>query len=1499
MHSKWLGRILFGSLVVGVSGSSGAMVGCVGERDPINRVQAGVVAKSFFLGPDLEDYKDDPEFRTKSYNIDSPANTESFSGTIGGASAIERVRWEVTENYLLGRRSYQESPGADAHGLPRKEVSPGKWEFPSKADGTIIAAYKIESHFDIRRAYNSQTGEESNVIEENTSDRPWNKREYMRIDWSKNEAESTSGDISWVFGEGSSVTAVQYSSSNESEKEEDRPHFELENGYFDITNKYQLKPEAMPGWGVPECVILGFFNGGTTFDCTPTEVKARTSYVRLTGNEDFEPFEESNAPRDIVGNWGNAGNTFNREYGGPPRTSWDPQYGFTDAQTKTFYSIHNIWEKSHQQVACNNNTDEDKDGTADACSNDVTKYKGATGSQCDTIIGKCTIPVRDRPIKTMGYWLNIDAPQDLTDEVSADGKTVVKTGPIEEMTVTWNQLIKTAAATRREVECRRTHEGSRDECHALYFEGTGPDTTQMVAFGGWAIQKTKEQEVDKKDIDGKKVAQEAVVTCHNPVREYDPSMCGKKGEIIRLGDMRKNYAIYWPYASRAPYGGVATIGGDPLTGEMLGVTATIMMRSASYAAAQQRDILQLAMGDIKLEDLIEGVQPSRYADLVKDGKLIDTGNGSFSKAKTPEQLQSAIDNIDHANVAATLGVSKQVQNAKPVAQRSFENAMLKKSMSNSTLSIAKAEQDYQAQMSKLNGTELKSAVANRGLLRLVAESQNKNTGVYQAIKAFSDLDPGQIQNIMDSYASYLGNKGICFADGFQNAAAGSIYQPQLANYFKKLYGGLDVKTKGEKIYKDLLRESLKGIAFHEIGHSLGLRHNFASSWDALNYPPQYWQLRTNEGQSVAECTGPRQTGGADSCMGPRYLDPTTEDEEGLGSESRPGIEYFSNTSTMEYQIERFGETSGAGSYDLHAMETLYGRSLQTIDNAAVKPDDQQYFALLTLSQGIPDDLIYDQAKGYGVHYTKAALKGGIFDPKRDCRDATDEEKESAKWRIVHGKVCQVPPKDHLAYQDMESSEISFKVSGQVAKIGVNGVRWRGKDENGKDRIRWSYRYGEDYSRGGYMHAKPFDSGADVYEITMNVIRRYDVTYPWSYFRRQNKEFAWWSLPNTAANNTFARMRSYHWNTTVNIGRASDADLKDDDKDRPSVVASAEMFNFLQRVMLTPEPGSYGPGQATVSRTRPGGPTIFDVQTDSEAGGTTTSPIGALGIIDSRYVQVDFDNDKGGSWDYFWFPKHTGFDEEKVLALRELVDSRPTLSTISRDNALDGRDPYISFRTDVPHATDRLLGALMSEDWEMLGPSMSADGNQAITFPIVEKDPAKLVRPAGSKGILFPNAGYQNELGSGIYAMIFSRFSTDMVMANKMRVRLEGDAGATIPDDRKAAFTDPVSGQRYLASRFGTETINGRAVETGIASRMIDHANDLVRRAFQVKPTPNAFGEYEPILTNGVPTAINTADGVKAQAALRRYIGFLDAMRQVGNIFGGGPLGGGGGGGGDD
>ena len=49
--------------------------------------------------------------------------------------------------------------------------------------------------------------------------------------------------------------------------------------------------------------------------------------------------------------------------------------------------------------------------------------------------------------------------------------------------------------------------------------------------------------------------------------------------------------------------------------------------------------------------------------------------------------------------------------------------------------------------------------------------------------------------------------------------------------------------------------SSAGLADHEMGHTMGLRHNFAASTDALNYDDQYWNIR---GDGAAGPMGRRQ-----------------------------------------------------------------------------------------------------------------------------------------------------------------------------------------------------------------------------------------------------------------------------------------------------------------------------------------------------------------------------------------------------------------------------------------------------------------------------------------------------------------------------------------------------------------------------------------------------------------------------------------------------------------
>ena len=65
---------------------------------------------------------------------------------------------------------------------------------------------------------------------------------------------------------------------------------------------------------------------------------------------------------------------------------------------------------------------------------------------------------------------------------------------------------------------------------------------------------------------------------------------------------------------------------------------------------------------------------------------------------------------------------------------------------------------------------------------------------------------------------------------------------------------LTPEARRQRIQQDLRIDAYKGIALHEIGHSLGLYHLPVSSYDSMNYNPQYWQLRTNNGSAEASRT---------------------------------------------------------------------------------------------------------------------------------------------------------------------------------------------------------------------------------------------------------------------------------------------------------------------------------------------------------------------------------------------------------------------------------------------------------------------------------------------------------------------------------------------------------------------------------------------------------------------------------------------------------------------
>lgn len=1439
-------------LRVGLAALLGATflgTGCASERAPIGRVQPYALSKSFFLGENLNDAADDPEFRFRTYVVDGSASQSALG--VGSWGHVDRIKWEITEDMLIARKAYAIAEGQDlkgVNGLPGKKIN----------DGTMVGAWKIESHFDIRRGYNTVTGEELNVVEENSQDRPWNAREYIRVDWSKN---LVTNNPMWdeffrgsVFG-GFNVTPIQYTVTDPND--DNAIHFDTENGYFDLTTKYYVEPDKASLWGmeIPQCLVYGLFTGSGTYECDAQEAVVRFSFAKVPADEDFEPLENTWANQDVLGNPGGAGDSFSVGVVTAPRQQYDPQYGYTDKGMHRYANVHNIWKQSHQKkadgswVTCDDNTDSNLDGTADQCANDVTGYSGSKGSQCDMAMKKCTLPYRDREIKTISYWVNKDAPGSVLDVLDANGN-VTERGTLEDLTYSWNQLMRNAPAFAKEVECRKTGDGNRDACHANFFSSTSdPKTKEMVSYGNWLVDVPKDPPKGPKTV---------LTFCHNPVRAYDDhEACGETGATARVGDVRKNFIFFWPYESRAPWGGIANWEGDPLTGQAFGNAAQIMGRSATYAAAMQRDIIQLALGDIKLDDIIENTPADTYLKHLEDGR---------SPGLTVDEIKARRASIDVAHLRTTLG-AKPLTGTPDEKLTTYLNAVAKSTNSIKLASTATLESD--AYMKKLRDTPVEAQMVDSHWMVNALGTKDPGSLGSNALNAASPLramDPGKMQVMFRLMQEALQARGACF---FENEApvTGSVYMPGVAGYFKAKYGSLSAKERGQKIYEDLFKESVKGIALHEIGHSLGMFHNFASSWDATNYNPQYWQLRTGEGAASKSCAGaPRTTGDTDSCMGPRYLDPETKDEAGLAGESRPGIDYFSNTSTMEYQIERFGETVGLGAYDYHTMNALYGRVVSTFDDKIHTLTAQKTFKYTLFTQ-LQEKLIIPTSSGSFKHYTEAARLMKVFDPARDCRPATEEEKKAGGWRVVHGKVCATEPKDVWSWSDFKTDAL---------QPGLNGILWHTTDKvagEKKDRLRWQYRFGQ--SHNAYFHANDSDAGADAYEAALNTGKRFHDTYPWAYFRRKNREYYYQGIPSRTIDRYIDRVRSYHWQIALDLSRSGDVGLDDDDDLRPYVMAEGEMMKLLQSAVLAPEPGDYA--TSAVRTPVDSVKQIFDVP-DSGSGEFT------IGVPDGRYIAEDFNNDLGGSWDYLSFMNHASFDVEKSMALLALVDGRPTLFTISRDNWLDGRDVKINFRNDQPQFVDRLIGGLLSEDWETVAPHVNGDKNPTPAF--LDLGAAAPTRPAGSK-VLFPNIGYKQQVAAGVWTAIFSALSADETLINKSKIWVDGASDAiSLPSGQAIKFYNPGSGKTYVARKYGADNIDGKVVDKGIASRVMAHANNMLAAAYEVtmvagKPKLDEFDMPELVLdpVTKQPKVVNT----DAETQYLRYVQLVDTLRNVSRI----------------
>jgi hypothetical protein len=1171
--------------------------GCAEERDPINRVQAGALSKAFFIGEDFQSVDDDPEFWTQNTLVD--VGWGAAQGGLFTSSYVHptsRVRWQLTEKLLLARAAHERVEGSDAKGIASGLET---------QDGVIVAAFAIESHFDIRREYNPSTGEEYNVITENTVDRAWYQREYFRVDWSANLAtDSYDFDTLSILGVLHGIDYEPLSYYVADPHDEQAPFFDVAGGYFDITTKVFAKPKVVDvsamGWGIdslPACFLnFDTFEGSyPEGNCSPVELTVRHAFRRVVDND--------YAPKEWDG-W-----RF-QAYGGftVERFGYARNYGMTDALHHRLLTRYPIWERHHfyakewkdgqwqgadgppgdDFVACYVNPDraahladphrdDDGDGTDDECAA-VTEATGFGGSKCNTFRQRCTLPKRARKSVTIA-WYYTNGHEMRFFDATADA------------THQWDVALRTAVRTSRYVECMSTG-GERASCAEAYpmYVGQQSDNADAIALGAEMddcrrqrtfldlggepqacaekIAEIASQRGYRHGVRSIATMEEMIVLCHSPVQADDPPACGaaekrlppnisaedcaaaraaediellttcRAALTVRRGDLRYHQvnAIEIPQTP-SPWG-IYTDAEDPLSGETIAASINVFTWYNDYWAQQVVDRMRFAAGELEASDVTDGEHVhawSAAAQAANDGAIFPKMTRAERNARLSEFA------VGHRQ-ADLDGAMKKLA-AMPTAARNF----LRSPVSGFTGVMASSQASstsaatYDSRRQAAQGTPLEAALITPMMQDYFGvKGLPSNAATMDAVSPLRGGRPGLRHQIEALKRTILAKRGMCE----RSAAPAPLSVAGLGKLLEAKFGRFDAgesqaaqAERATRMVDYIARRAHRSVVQHEMGHSLGLRHNFLSSADALFYRPQYWQLRSKDGTVTESCHDLSETG--EDCVGPRYFDPVTPNE------SANLIHMWQQSSVMDYAGDAAQEFLGVGAYDFAAVRMFYGDTVAVYADEPFKPGPIAPDGALPPYDYALGNSLLEKLDNFGgivgmrysdgvadfQHYSDLNRFYGLI---RDCETVSseafrqtryDEQRDGAWHPLLDAELvrsddgsyrrCRQPPVDYVSWNELgTASDMDDNLYYRSRNLG--GVS---RQIDAQDRIRVPYGFAsDDWADLGNVSVNLFDNGGDIYEIFNFLIAQEELFHIFNDFRRGR---AWFSVRG-AADTTFSR-----------------------------------------------------------------------------------------------------------------------------------------------------------------------------------------------------------------------------------------------------------------------------------------------------------------------------------------------------------------------------------------
>ena len=945
-----------------------------------------------------------------------------------------------------------------------------------------------------------------------------------------------------------------------------------------------------------------------------------------------------------------------------------------------------------------------------------------------------------------------------------------------------------------------------------------------------------------------------MVLCESsPVASGDPAACGAPGREIRLGDVRHHHLVWVDPPHQSSPLGYGPALASPLSGEIRSASAYVYGAVLELQAAQVAQWVEMQTNsNFDWTSVLVGRIPGEYRSV----------GGTYNEA----DIQAGYRAMDSTFVTSVQG-SAGLPAGRPASAAEIQTwlaARLQAVSDSGALGSGAAQ--AQSRIDRLRDGWVEDQMLTPGYLRSQA-ARLASAGLDGANVTLANLPPGssvrrEVSPLTRHNVSVLGALnlaraahqarhvlypgsaplrlrgraaelvcGLCCADS--DRVDGTCPEPtsaciddvdsQAARWFDDPQCGARIRVRARELL-------FQHVALHELGHNLGLRHNFKGSYDALNYFDDYWGIRKQDGTVL-----------------PRVMDPVTSAED-------RALPRFETSSIMDLGGLWGSDDPALGRWDVAAVHHSYAGFRQVFDQV----NDQDGMAFIQAGSGQPFPRpvrLWLGAAPETLHYTRyhhdpALLQQGIVD--------TSEANRS--W-VPEAWITDVYP-----------------IGGQVYRTDNDVEILAGNDLS---RVQVPYLFCADEVRGRILGCDAHDQGADPFEIGEATLRSYYEDYWFNNFAWDR--YAWGSDTDAYASlileryfEPLRRMAGQYVLLKALIsdwGLYSQAQIDSLFTDAQNgwggfTLAVVRGFEALVRTLTTVQPGGH----------------TFDPRT----GNLTPDPFGVCPLEpDCPYV-----GEGGRLLDDVYSPDHRvpgqvkqtvqGQFTDRVLAIQSLAES--TSPWVYYGGAIHTPDLAINYSRVFPDHIGVMFAAIASNDLDVIAPSYCGQDGNGMAI-VEQRDITALWRPRCSLtggtfqglfvfGNTFEQQLYAASLGMALFPTHYSRWFLEV---SRIYVAGSLDQYDLPPEAEIAQFVDPFTYKRYLAVRYPDVDLGDGSppslFSTSIAAQMLDDASDLKASYLNWQTEFDLTGD-----------ATDYENMVYYRDTLERYAINLELMRGLGHTY---------------